>query len=180
MLENAAQNDSVWWDGGQLEQSAAPTAWVLPGSYEYIGGLDGANDLVMSKSLLSAVIVSLFTDARAADDDPLPDERSEDRRGWWGDSTNTGMPEDSVGSKLWLLEREKNMVDVTKKAKAYVEEALMWMVNEGIASSVLGAAEAQPMKNTPGAYVLAFSATIAKPDGTTESFKFEQEWKAVN
>ena len=138
------------------------------------------NDLVTSKSLLTAVLVSLFTDARAADDDPLPDPRDDDRRGWWGDATNTAMTGDSVGSKLWLLEREKNVADVLKRAKAYIEDALAWMVDEGIAKSITGAAEAQQMTNTPGAYMLAFSVSIAKPDGTTASFKFEQEWKAVN
>ena len=45
-------------------------------------------DLQGDDGLMTAVIISLFTDARAHDDDPLPDERvgvSSDRRGWWGD-----------------------------------------------------------------------------------------------
>lgn len=138
-----------------------------------------ANDLVMSESLLTAVIISLFSDARAANDAPLPDPRSEDRRGWWGDSTNTSKPNDSVGSKLWLLEREKNVDSVLKKAKMYVEEALQWMLDEGVAASINVTVEAQPSRNT-GAVVLAFQVNIAKPKIVDPvAFKFEQEWRAT-
>lgn len=137
-----------------------------------------ANDVVTSSSLLTAVLVSLFTDARAADDDPLPDPRNDDRRGWWGDATNTALPTDSVGSKLWLLEREKNTVDAVKRGKTYVQEALAWLVSEGVAKSVDVIVEAQPLGNS-GTIMLAFKAEITKPDGVNETFKFEQEWRAT-
>jgi phage gp46-like protein len=137
-----------------------------------------ANDLVTSKSLLTAVLISLFTDARAADDDPLPDPRNDDRRGWWGDATNTAAPTDSVGSKLWLLEREKNIVDAVKRGKTYVQEALVWMVDEGVAKSVVVTVESQAVGNS-GTIMLAFKIDITKPDGVNETFKFEQEWRAT-
>lgn len=47
--------------------------------------------------LRTAILISLFTDARALDDDVLP--APEDRRGWWGDA----IPEiegDIIGSRL--------------------------------------------------------------------------------
>ena len=49
-------------------------------------------DLKPDNGLYTAVLISLFTDARARDDDALPDVISEEdfpnRRGWWGDSTS--------------------------------------------------------------------------------------------
>ena len=56
-------------------------------------------DLQGDDGLMTAVIISLFTDARAHDDDPLPDERvgvSSDRRGWW--ETACPMPR---ASRRW-------------------------------------------------------------------------------
>ena len=134
-----------------------------------------SNDVVTSKSLLTPVLVSLFTDARATDDDPLPDPLVSDRRGWWGDATNTDKLGDFVGSKLWLLEREKNSNQALLKAKAYIEEALKWMLDEGICKSILVTTESQQVKNS-GTIILAFQVKLNKPDGTTEAYKFEQEW----
>lgn len=75
-------------------------------------------DLQGDDGLMTAVIISLFTDARAHDDDPLPDERvgvSSDRRGWWGDCLPDAQGEqtlESIGSRLWLLWREKDLDSV--------------------------------------------------------------------
>jgi phage gp46-like protein len=136
-----------------------------------------SNDVVTSASLLTAVIVSLFTDARAAADDILPDERNEERRGWWGDSTNTALVGDSVGSKLWLLEREKTVDAALKRVAEYAAEALQWMIDEGAAKSI--GVETGTIKLISNTYVLGFSVSITKPDGVLESYKFEQEWRAT-
>ena len=55
----------------------APGAWSA--DLSILGG-----DLATDDGLRTAVIISLFTDARARADDPLP-EADADRRGWWGD-----------------------------------------------------------------------------------------------
>ena len=60
-----------------------------PATFEFdlaLAGAGDARDLQGDDGLLTAVIISLFTDARAHDDDPLPDERvgvTSDKRGWW-------------------------------------------------------------------------------------------------
>ena len=84
-------------------------------------------DLQGDDGLMTAVIISLFTDARAHDDDPLPDERvgvSSDRRGWWGDCLPDAQGEqtlESIGSRLWLLWREKDLDSVVARARQYAE-----------------------------------------------------------
>jgi phage gp46-like protein len=61
-----------------------------------------------TQALATAVIVALGTDALAAPDDVLPDPNSTDRRGWWGDlDADVIWGAWPIGSRLWLLEREK-------------------------------------------------------------------------
>jgi|GEM_PF-340292 len=90
--------------------------------------------VVADDGLRTAVIISLFTDARARDDDEIPDG-SNDRRGWWGAKLLYG---DSIimGSRRWLLGREKQLDSVLRKLEEYDGEALKWLVDEGIASRV--------------------------------------------
>lgn len=90
-------------------------------------------DLATESGLRSAVIVSLFTDARAKPDDVLPDGTT-DRRGCCMDSF---LPEgESFGSRLWLLSREKELPEVLQRAEEYAEEALQWLIKEGAAQFV--------------------------------------------
>lgn len=95
-------------------------------------------DLSGDEGLLSSVIVSLFTDARAYPDDPLPDERvgvASDLRGFWGDflhdPASSWTAPRSIGSRLWLLWREKDMDGVIVRARQYATEALAWLLDEG-------------------------------------------------
>lgn len=87
-------------------------------------------DLQMDAGLQTAVIVSLFCDARASDTDTLPHGQT-DKRGFWGDDANN-----RVGSKLWLLGREKVLPAVAEKAAQYARDALQWLVDDGIAGGV--------------------------------------------
>jgi len=91
-------------------------------------------DLVADDGLLTAVIISLFTDRRANDDDPLPDERIgvlSDLRGWWGDCILEEDRRDPLGSRLWLLSREKEVDVVVARAQQYADEALEWLIRDG-------------------------------------------------
>lgn len=87
------------------------------------------NDLLTDDSLLTAVIISLFTDRQAEPGDELPAGGS-DRRGWWADATLPGG-KDKIGSRLWLLKREKQLPSVLARIKEYAEEALAWLVTDG-------------------------------------------------
>jgi len=65
-----------------------------------------SGDLKKDEGLRTAVIISLFTDRRVNKEDVL---LGQSQKGWFGDAPelieNVG---DAWGSKLWLLEREKN------------------------------------------------------------------------
>ena len=88
-------------------------------------------DYKNGNEILTNIITSLFTDARANEDDILPGG-GVDRRGWWGDS----FSDKKIGSKLWLLSREKQLSSVLKRAREYAEESLQWMIKERLIKSV--------------------------------------------
>lgn len=113
-----------------------------------IGGPAASPDLEGDSGLLTAVIISLFTDARAHADDPLPDERvgqASDRRGFWGDGlhdpSSAFQAPASIGSRLWLLWREKDLDEVVARADMYAREALSWLEDEGWVKSLAVSAE---------------------------------------
>ncbi|SNT07918.1 phage GP46 family protein [Pseudomonas segetis] len=88
-------------------------------------------DLITDSTLETAVLLSLYTDRRALAEDVLPDGGT-DRRGWWGDAYSA-QPH---GSRLWLLSREKELDEVLRRAREYASEALEWITEDGIATSV--------------------------------------------
>lgn len=87
-------------------------------------------DLAPDNGLASAVLISLFTDARANSEVELPPGESK-LRGWWGD-----LSERKTGSLLWLIMREKTVPEVAARAKEYCESALAWMIQDGVAQAV--------------------------------------------
>jgi phage gp46-like protein len=87
-------------------------------------------DVATDDGLRTAVLLSLFTDRRAQADDAIEDG---DYRGWHA--------EPSRGSRLWLLARAKETPDTLARAKTYTEEALAWLVEDGIARTVTVEAE---------------------------------------
>jgi len=90
-----------------------------------------SGDLLTDDGLLTAVVVSLFTDRQAEATDELPAGET-DRKGWWADATLprlTGAP-DKIGSRLWLLRREKQLPEVVARAREYATEALQWLLTE--------------------------------------------------
>jgi phage gp46-like protein len=95
--------------------------------------------LALEDTLQTAISLSLFTDARAGDDDVLP-LGATDRRGWVGDefmAESFDSAVDTWGSLFWLLYTGKATADIVQQAKFYGQEALAWMVRNGVASQVV-------------------------------------------
>lgn len=126
-------------------------------------------DLATDDSLETAVLVSLFTDRLANTDDVLPDPAA-GRRGWWGDSF-AAKQGDRIGSRLWLLSREKQLPSVMARAREYAEEALRWLVEDGIAKRVTVTAEIVQQG------VLGLRIVIDRP-GSPATFAYQYLWEA--
>ena len=135
----------VEWDGVSLSDDAEA---ALDDRAAPIGTLllrqdaEGAFRLAMHKAqaglalddtLASAVLVSLFSDAPASEDEA---ERLslDDRRGWWADVLS---PADGAwGSRLWCLDRTKPSAESARQAEERAKEALSWMLADDIAATI--------------------------------------------
>lgn len=125
-------------------------------------------DLLTDNSIETAVIISLFTDRRAQPSDPLPD-RTTDRRGWWADS----FRKRPIGSRLWLLGREKTLASVLERARTYADEALAWMQPAGLVTTVTCTATRVSHDR------LQLSVSLVLPDGARRPMAFEADLEGV-
>lgn len=128
--------------------------------------------LATDDGLVTAVIISLFSDRRARADDALP-QAGADRRGWWGDTLAADGRE--TGSRLWLYARSKALVSVLEDVRDAAREALAWLTEDGIASAVDVITERQRRGATD---ILALGVTIHRPDGPMR-LRFDAVWGAT-
>jgi phage gp46-like protein len=123
--------------------------------------------------LVRAVLISLFTWRRANADDTLPDPKGF-RMGWWGDSY-PAVANDRIGSRLWLLARAKLTLTTVQRAQDYAEEALQWLIDDGVAARIAVRAERQ------GLSTLALQCTLYAADGTANAvLRFDNLWSLLN
>lgn len=131
--------------------------------------LDGPS-LAQDDGLVTAVIHSLFCDARALDDDELPPGET-DRRGWPGDALV--LPQgDHYGSRLWLLRRSKQTQQTLNRAREYALEALRWMREDGVADRI----EVEALIVRSG--VLGLNVTIYAPTQRELRLQFANFWSS--
>lgn len=128
-----------------------------------------ADDLALDGGLETAVLLSLFTDRRAEEGDPLP-TGEQDRRGWYGDALPV-VDGDRIGSRLWLISREKQTPSVLSRIEAYAREALAWLVEDQVASKVAVKAEF-PRAGVWGLTVEIYRPGVADP----VRFRFNDTW----
>lgn len=92
-------------------------------------------DIVRDDGLETAVLISLFSDSRAAEDMIPAIDRDGDLRGYWGDVRPT-VSGDETGSLLWVLKRSKQLNQTLADAREYAQRSLQWLVTDGVAQSV--------------------------------------------
>ena len=124
--------------------------------------LDSADELTR------AVIISLFTWRRANPDDPVEGAKM----GWFGDAVAT-VKGDKIGSRLWLLAREKLTAQTFRRAEEYARESLQWLVDDGVASRVDVSAERYGLDG------LAMLCTLNRLDGRRITLRFADVWRII-
>lgn len=125
--------------------------------------------LAVDHEIKTAVLRSLFTDRRAEDDDVLPDPLG-GARGWWGDAF---LPS-PMGSRLWLLGREKILPETLTRARDYAREALQWLVEAGVARSI----EVDVLRVELDR--LALVVAINRNGSPPARYRFELAWAGAN
>lgn len=126
-------------------------------------------DLAGDDGLETAVLLSLYTDRRALAEDVLPDDGT-DRRGWWCDAYSDRL----IGSRLWLLSREKDLESVLRRAEEYASEALAWLIDDAIAEAV----EVEAVHLRRG--VLQLIVGIKRPAGAITVRRYDYVWGQNN
>lgn len=108
------------------------TTWS-PG--EILGDwLLSGNVLDNSLDLPTAYLIAIFTDKTAYEDDLIPNG-SDDRRGWWGDLDAEELFEGwNIGSRLWLVDREKQTEEVRARVEHIILEAVQPFIDKRIVS----------------------------------------------
>lgn len=130
-------------------------------------------DLQTDEGLQTAILISLFSDRRASVWEELPAGET-NRRGWWGDVAPE-VPGDLIGSRLWLLSREKKLASVIVRANEYTREALQWLIDDKVAQRVDVSAEATRAGDNDA---LAIQVTVYRPSGDAAQFRYNYAWQS--
>lgn len=117
---------------------------------------------------ITVILNSLFTDARAGEEDELPVDQGQDRRGYWADGLGSSNP---WGSKLWLLSREKNTPETINKAREWAEQGLEHLLTNGLAKTINVHAEATEPE------FLGLRVRVYWSDGTETELSWEYLWR---
>lgn len=117
--------------------------------------------------LVQATLISLFSWRKSNDDDGV---NIPNRQGWWGD-TFASETNDRIGSRLWLLRREKLTDNVVARAREYAEESLQWMIDDALASAINVSTDRENNR-------LNMSVEIVRPgDAQSIQARFQNLWE---
>lgn len=137
----------------------------------YINGTPATMDgSYFSDPLADAVFRSLFSWSRARADDELPS--SGERFGWWGDLLSD-QGQDAIGSRLWTLIRSVDTAETRLRAREACEEALQWMIDDGMCSAVDVQVEHYGMGQ------IAIGVTLTRDDGSQTQLNFAGLWNGI-
>lgn len=128
--------------------------------------LDG---LFNESELGDAVYRSLFSWARAQVDDEVD---GHDLYGWWGDCL-ADTSGDRFGSRLWRFMRVKMSDVVPGQIKQMAEEALDWLINDGIADAVDVTATRIDKERCD------LEIVVKRSQGQTLNLRFEDLWNGI-
>lgn len=127
-------------------------------------------DLTSGSDLQTAILLSLFTDARVDDYVPPPPSAAPDRRGCWTD-TYAGY---QIGSRLWTRMRLVKNQTTLSLIEGDVQDALAWLVTDGVVASF----------NIQAAWVnrtmIGLSIVARMPTGDPQTFAYQWVWGQIN
>lgn len=166
--ESVGEQPMLLWDS-TWDNDTLLADWTLASPTETgnVGGLQAQH------ALHTAIILSLFTWKRAETYEVDVKGRSADMRGWWGDAVDIQQYEQPLGSKLWLIYRERLNETIARRAVDYANEALTPLVTQGAIASFTVDYEMDQIKGLLGLIIRCFSH-----DGTrVYDQRFSRIWR---
>ena len=131
-------------DLGFVDLRLSPADWS-----QWDTHYDGA-DLLLDSSLQTAIIISVWTDARSGDEG-----------GWWGD---VYQDKPTAESLLWTLLGKPATPENVELGVGYVKKALQWLLDDQWLTACQVTGEAQ--RNAGGLQVFAFRVETTDKNGT--------------
>jgi phage gp46-like protein len=126
-------------------------------------------DIAADDGLETAVLISLFSDARATEDMIDPIDRDGDLRGYWADLD----PSDETGSRLWTIRRAKQLQSILARARGYAAESLRWLIDDKVAERV------EVQTSYPARGWMLIEVFIYRPGSSNPvAFRFNYQWAA--
>lgn len=130
-------------------------------------------DFRCGAGLRTQVIICLLTDGRVE----VSELRTGDtNRGWIGDSFDAMAGEVPIGSKLWLLRREKLYAGIEVVAESYARQALQTLIDQGAVVRVDVTATADRAARSLALDIRLYGREGAK----VYHEKFELLWRQMN
>lgn len=130
-------------------------------------------DVDTGDELTSAVIISSFTWGRPKPDDNIP--KDSPIYGYWADKIDTSDPHE-LGSRLYLLAREKITPETLRKAEDYEKEALQWMIDDKVVTSIDVSVE----RNSDNPKRVDMLVTLTRDQGQETSLRFSDLWRIIS
>lgn len=125
----------------------------------------GTGALAVDQSLETVVILSLFTNVHATEQE-IRSSGLDTQLGWWADADTLREPgRRPWGSKFWLLSRGKTTLETLRRLEGYVTSALAWLVDDGIVAAV----KCEATRLRPG--VVGLDLTLTRPSKLLPAFK---------
>jgi phage gp46-like protein len=129
--------------------------------------------LAVDRSLESVVALCLFTNAEATTKE-ITAAGLDEQEGWWAEADSIRDPSrPRMGSKLWLLKREKTISATLRRGEGYAYDALRWLIDVKIAASIT----VRMTVLRPGG-VVGLDVTIVRPEKVLPPFKHLWEFHA--
>ncbi len=130
---------------------------------------EDGTDLLGAVNLRTSIGISILTDRRTDSNDTIPNAG-----GWAGDAIRR-EGRDLLGSKLWLLHREKTLDVNLIRAKQFVEESLQWLLDDNVARVVT--ATVTYLSKPKG--IMTIVVDVVRFTGLNEKFEYVWEQQLV-
>lgn len=140
-------------------------------SGDYDIAFDEVNgDLLTSDSLENAVVISIGTYARERKLGKVANLKP-NVGGWWGDALDE---KGTLGGYLYEAFPGKLTDDTARRVEKLCDEALEWILDDGIAQSIYHSVEIIDNET------MSLTIGITRPDGSQDGpYMYELKWKAT-